>query len=218
MQAFLAASGGIAFYIAALFLHARTSNPKLKWVAAGLAFFGGMAVARSTLDDQVFNTLADLHPVIPAVIAATAIAVAGIDLSDGRPDKPATTALFFAVPTFPYLVSGLASDNLTRAVVLALLAGIAAQRESENDAHELVVKWIAVGLGLTAGWAFSQSSFGQGFVGWFYPQLIGIIGFFALLTWAADMLDKKPGWMATAAGYVIPVSLPFVGILVESVL
>lgn len=216
MQAFLAASGGIAFYVMALFLHARTTNPKLKWVAAGLALFGGLAVARSSLDNQVFGTLADLHPVIPAVAAAVALAVAAVDLSDGRPDKPATSALFFIPITFPFLVSGLASDHMTRAVVLALLAGIAAQRE--NDTHEIVVKWIAVGLGMAAGVSFAQSDWGQAFIGWFYPQLVGIIGLFALLTWGADLLDKKPGWMATAAGYVIPISLPFVGVLVESVL
>lgn len=216
MEAILSAAGGIAFYIAALFLHARTSNPKMKWVAAGLAFFGGLAVARSALDNQVFGPLADLHPVIPAIVAATVLAVAGIDLSDGRPDKPATTALFFVAPSFPYLVSGLASDNLTRALVLGLLAGIAAQRE--NDTHEQVIKWIAVGLGLAAGWAFSLTGIGQGLAGWLYPQLVGIVGFVAILTWFADLIDKKPGWQATAAGYVIPVSLPFVGLLVESVI
>lgn len=216
MEAILSAAGGIAFFFAALFLHGRTSNPKLLWVAAGLAFLGGLATMRGSLDDQVFGTLADVNVLFPAIVAAVAIAVSAIDLSDGRPDKPATIALFFVPSAFPYLVSALAADNLTRAMVLGLLAGIAAQRD--NETHEKVVKWIAVGLGLAAGWAFALSNLGAGIADWLYPQLVGIVGFIAILTWAADFIDKKPGWQATAAGYIIPVTLPFVGLLVEGVL
>lgn len=211
-----AAIGGIAFYLGALFLHGKSGgNNTVQWIAAVTAFAGGVAVAASQVDNQVFDTVARVHPVIPGLVGAVALSVAAVDLSDAKPDRPATHALFYFSLGLPYFLAGLAADDLSRAILLATVAAVGAMREA--DAHETIIRWIAAGVGVAAGISFARTGVASAMVSFLGQWPVGLIGFFAMLAALVTIAKREPGWMMTSSAYVLPVSLPALGALITSV-
>jgi hypothetical protein len=210
------ALGGIAFYLGALFVHQKSGGHNtIQWIAAVTAFVGGVAVAASQLDNQVFDTVARVHPVLPGLVGAVALAVAVIDLSDAKPDRPAMHAVFYFSAGLPYLLAGLKSDDLSRAILLAVIAAIGAMREA--DAHVMVIRWVAAGVGLAAGISFARTGVADGVVSFLGNYPVGFIGFFAALAVIVTVFKKEPNWMMTSSAYVLPVSLPSLGVVITTV-
>lgn len=207
----------LAFGGVALLTHVRTDKVGAKWGALIFAFVGGVLMLTNGAGETARGALADLHPLVPQIMAAIAVGVLLVDvLADLKPDAPAAVAAF-VLPTLFIDVKDIAQGSgLATAVGCGLVAAFiqakvgeaaSAGKASGKTGRRKALCWSAAGLALVGGIAWAATSYNDTVNGWLvdvHADIPGSIGLIAAAAIVIDLFDRRPDQYATVGAYLLP--------------